>query len=76
MRAVIRVVAVGISGALGFAVMWKLDVATNPYGLTAILVAWAGLLGAPSFSPMHHKVRRPCPAIVQQDAASLCLHGT
>ena len=44
-RAVIRVVAVGISGTLGFAVMWKYDMATNPYGLTVILCAWAALLG-------------------------------
>ena len=26
--------------------MWKLDVATNPYGLTAILCVWGAILGA------------------------------
>ena len=27
-------------------VMWKQDVATNPYGLTAILCVYGGILGA------------------------------
>ena len=27
--------------------MWRYGMATNPYGLTAILCAWAGLLGEP-----------------------------
>ena len=45
-RAIIRAVAVAISGTLGFAVMYKYNMATNPYGLTAILTVWAGLIGA------------------------------
>ena len=47
-RAVIRAAAVAISGTFGFAVMWKYDVATNPYGLTAILCVWAALIGTQS----------------------------
>ena len=44
-RAVIRAAAVAISGTFGFAVMYKYNVATNPYGLTAILCVWAALIG-------------------------------
>ena len=54
-RAIIRVVAVAISGTLGFGVMYKLDVATNPYALTAILAVWAGLLGGRTACHLHLK---------------------
>ena len=48
MRAVIRILATAVAATLGFAVMWKLDVATNPYGLTAIICAWAAICGVAS----------------------------
>ena len=57
-RALARISAGAISGSLGFGIMYKLSVATNPVGLTALLCVWAGLLGRPwQTSPLQCALR-------------------